>query len=220
MTKPTLSNKVFTENPLLDEIVYNARQLATGVVLKDEDKANNAETVDSIHMGDILIAINRGTIKFNNFKYDSEFLRQYYVSEVEVQKYAMDNSLIPESDRHTLLKMAVKTFTENYEEYNNYYRMLHGLPNYDETGIFEGLWIDTKHIDEFSPTSMNHISNMYREEYEEDEHGNKIVVSNYQLIHELGLATKNILFDNGTCEQIIHASDYLANWELTQDDVM
>ena len=46
MTKPTLSNKVFTENPLLDEIVYNARQLATGVVLKDEDKANNAETVD------------------------------------------------------------------------------------------------------------------------------------------------------------------------------
>ena len=54
MTKPTLSNKVFTENPLLDEIVYNARQLATGVVLKDEDKANNAETVDSIHMGDIL----------------------------------------------------------------------------------------------------------------------------------------------------------------------
>ena len=84
MTKPTLSNKVFTENPLLDEIVYNARQLATGVVLKDEDKANNAETVDSIHMGDIIIAINRGTIKFNNFKYDSEFLRQYYVSEVEV----------------------------------------------------------------------------------------------------------------------------------------
>lgn len=220
MTKPTLSNKVFTENPLLDEIVYNARQLATGVVLKDEDKANNAETVDSIHMGDILIAINKGTIKFNNFKYDSEFLRQYYVSEVEVQKYAMDNSLIPESDRPTLLKMAVKAFTENYEEYNNYYRMLHGLPNYDETGIFEGLWIDTKHIDEFSPTSMNHISNMYREEYEEDEHGNKIVVSDYQLIHELGIATKNILFDNGTCEQIIHSSDYFANWELTQDDVM
>ena len=61
MTKPTLSNKVFTENPLLDEIVYNARQLATGVVLKDEDKANNAETVDSIHMGDILIAINSST---------------------------------------------------------------------------------------------------------------------------------------------------------------
>ena len=35
MHKPTLSNKVFTENPLLDEIVYNARQLATGVILKD-----------------------------------------------------------------------------------------------------------------------------------------------------------------------------------------
>ena len=99
MHKPTLSNKVFTENPLLDEIVYNARQLATGVILKDEDKANNAETVESIHMGDVLIAINRGNIKFSNFKYDSEFLRGYYVSESEVAKYAMDNDLIPASDR-------------------------------------------------------------------------------------------------------------------------
>ena len=68
MDKPTLSNKVFTENPLLDEIVYNARQLAIGVVLKDEDKANNAETLDSMHMGDVLVAINRGNIKFSNFK--------------------------------------------------------------------------------------------------------------------------------------------------------
>lgn len=220
MVKPTLRNKVFTENPLLDEIVYNARQLATGVVLKDEDKANNAETVESIHMGDILIAINRGNAKFSNFKYDQEFLRRYYVSEDEVRKYAMDNSLIPESDRKALLTMAVNSFTENYVEYNNYYRMLHGLPNYDETGVWEGLWIDTKYIDELSATSMDHISNMYREEYEYDEYGNKYVVSDYQPIHELGIVTKNILYDNGTCEQIINASTYLAGWELTQDDVM
>lgn len=220
MQKPTLSNKVFTENPLLDEIVYNARQLATGVILKDEDKANNAETVDSIHMGDVLIAINKGNAKFSNFTYDSEFLRQYYPSESDVIKYAMDNDLIPESDRPTLLKMAINSFTENYVEYNDYYRMLHGLPGYDETGIWEGLWIDTKYINESSPTGMDHVSNMYREEYGEDADGNKIVVSDYQLIHELPFATKNLLYDNGTCESIINASTYLANWELTQDDVM
>ena len=88
MDKPTLSNKVFTENPLLDEIVYNARQLAIGVVLKDEDKANNAETLDSMHMGDVLVAINRGNIKFSNFKYDADFLRQYYPSEYYINIYA------------------------------------------------------------------------------------------------------------------------------------
>ena len=220
MNKPTLSNKVFTENPLLDEIVYNARQLATGVILKDEDKANNAETTESIHMGDVLIAINRGNVKFSNFKYDQDFLRQYYVSESEVMKYAQNNDLIPASDRPTLLKMAVKSFTENYVEYNDYYRMLHGLPKYDETGIWEGLWIDTKYISDSAPTSMDHISNMYKEEYDRDAYGNRILVSDYQLIHELGVATKNVLFDNGTCENIINASSYLADWELTQDDVM
>ena len=220
MHKPTLSNKVFTENPLLDEIVYNARQLATGVILKDEDKANNAETVESIHMGDVLIAINRGNIKFSNFKYDSEFLRGYYVSESEVAKYAMDNDLIPASDRPKLLEMAVKSFTENYVEYNNYYRMLHGLPNYDETGIWEGLWIDVNSINEFTPTSMDHISNMYKEEYGDGADGKRIVVSDYQLIHELPFSIKNLLYDNGTSENIINASEQLANWELTQDDVM
>ena len=220
MEKPTLSNKVFTENPLLDEIVYNARQIATGVILKDEDKANNAETVESIHMGDVLVAINRGNAKFSHFKYDAEFLRQYYTSELEVQKYAADNSSIPMPDRSTLLKMAVKSFEENYVEYNNYYRMLHGLPNYDEEGIYEGLWIDTKYINDSTPTSMDHISKMYREEYDTDEYGDKILVSDYQLIHELPLVTKNILYDNGTSEEIINASTYLASWEMTQDDVM
>ena len=220
MDKPTLSNKVFTENPLLDEIVYNARQLAIGVVLKDEDKANNAETLDSMHMGDVLVAINRGNIKFSNFKYDADFLRQYYPSEYYINIYASDNDLIPEADRPALLKMAVKEFTENYVEYNNYYRMLHGLPKYDETGIWEGLWIDTKYISDITPTSMEHISNMYREEYAKDDDGKPVLVSDYQPIHELGIATKNILFDNGTCENIINAASYLADWELTQDDVL
>ena len=40
MEKVTLASKVFTENPLLDEIIYNARQLATGTILKDIDRAN------------------------------------------------------------------------------------------------------------------------------------------------------------------------------------
>ena len=214
MEKPTLSNKVFTENPLLDEIVYNARQLATGVILKDSDRADNAETDYSILLGDVLISIKQGTVKFSNFTYDESFLKKYYTSETDVQRYALDNSLIPEEDKSKLLTMAVNEFTENYVEYNNYYRMLHGLPNYDEEEIYEGLWIDVNYINDSTPTSMEHISKMYREET--DEEGN--ITSDYQLIHELNLATRNLLYDNGTCEQIVNAADYLATWEMTRDD--
>lgn len=218
MNKPTLSNKVFTENPLLDEIVYNARQLATGVILKDEDKANNAESAESMHLGDVLIAINRGNIKFTNFDYDEEFLSIFYTSKEDISRYAQDNSLIPASDRQKILNKAVEVFTANYVEYNDYYRMLHGLPKYDETGIWEGLWIDTRYISDENPTSMDYIFKM--KPYDDSSSLNADGSSVYKLIHELDQATKNILFDTGTCEQIIYASDYLASWELTQDDVM
>ena len=70
MDKPSLDNKVLTDNPLLDEIIYNVRQLATGTVLKDLDKANNAETVESLQRGDLLVAISRGMVQFNYFNYD------------------------------------------------------------------------------------------------------------------------------------------------------
>ena len=52
MEKVSLSNKVFSENPLLDEIVYNARQIATGVIVKDSDLADKCETKESLINGD------------------------------------------------------------------------------------------------------------------------------------------------------------------------
>lgn len=221
MEKPTLSNKVFTENPLLDEIVYNARQLAVGCILKDEDKANYYETAESIHNGDVLIAIERGNVKFSNFKYDYDFLKSLDLfSDSDCKVYADDNTLIPEAYRNQLRDKAASLFVENYVEYNNYYRMLHGEPFYDETGIYEGLWIDYNKISDSSPTSMDSISKMYKEEYEEDSDGNKVLVSDYRLIHTLDDATKNVLYDNGTCEQIIKASSYIDEWEFTQDDVL
>lgn len=36
--------------------------------------------------------------------------------------------------------------------------MLHGQPNYDETGAWKGLWIDTKYINSVTPTSIDHVS--------------------------------------------------------------
>lgn len=211
MKKVSLTNKVFTENPLLDEIVYNARQLATGVVVKDPDLADKYETLESLQNGDILIAIKSGTIHFENFIYDKDLLSLYYVSSQKIQYYAEDNSRIPKEDREALLKIATNAFLNNYEELNSYYRSLHGLPTTkydDQTGIpiWHGIWINPTKIDDMNPTAISDISSFEKE--------------GYVLIHELDLAYKNILFENGTCESIVDDSNWLMINELTKDDVM
>lgn len=215
MVKASLSNKVFTENPLLDEIIYNARQLATGVVLKDSDKADKCETLESIQYGDILIAIQRGTVQFSNFYYDEEILKMILGDDPNIEKYVLNNSYIPMGVRPALLNKAVELFSANYEEQNNYYRMLHGLPEYDEDGIYEGLWIDVNAIDESSPTSMDSISIQYKEERNKY----NIVTSDYRLIHELSHGDIVILQNNGTLENIQSQTTMLAAWGLTSESV-
>ena len=217
MEKVTLSSKVFTENPLLDEIIYNIRQLAIGTILKDQDKADNNETLESIKAGDVLISLNRGHYNFNFFYYDETLLRQISgLTEEEIIEYSADNSKIPESIRKPLFNMASETFLNNYVEYNNYYRMLHGEPDYDETGVWQGLWIDDNYIDEEIPTSLDHISIAYKEEY--DNNGN--LISDYKLIHELSLAKQIILDSNGTLDNIIENETWLTANNLERDNVL
>ena len=218
MEKASLSNKVFTDNPLLDEIVYNARQMATGLVLKDTDLANKSETRDSAVNGDMLVAIKNGNVTFDNFYYDEELLEHLYIPEA-ARKFALDNSLIPKQDRDKLCKLAIEVFTDNYEEQNNYYRMLHGQPKYDETRVWKGIWIDTKYIDSIRPTSIDHVSAFYDEKYDYDGDGNKVLISDYQPISELTVTQKNMIFENGTCENIYNDTNTLASWDLTQADI-
>lgn len=218
MEKVSLSNKVFTDNPLLDEIVYNARQIATGIVVKDYDLANKNETKESMLNGDTLVAIGNNTISFSNFYYDEEILEHLYSKETAAA-FARDNNLIPKADRQKLLNLAIQIFKDNYEEQNNYYRMLHGQPNYDETGAWKGLWIDTKYINSVTPTSIDHVSAFYKEEYDYDDDGNRIVVSDYQPIDQLSVSQKNLIYENGTCENIYNDTNTLASWDLTQFDV-
>lgn len=213
MSKVNLGNKVFTPNSLLDEIVYNIREIiAGGVTVKDWDKANNNETLQSITDGDVLVAINRNTVVFSNFYYGPELLALYYTNPATIERYAQDNTLIPVTDQKALLTIAVQNFLENYVEYNNYYRMLHGEPNYDENQINEGLWIDTRFIDVSTPTSIDHIYQHQPIDYELAEYTRPI--------YTLDLASKNILFENGTCENIVNNDEWLNDRGITKDEVL
>lgn len=202
-------NKVLTDNPLLDEIVWNAKMLARGVVLKDQTEADRYETLESVQNGDMLIAINQYNVRFDRFLYTEELLRKVpNISEEQVIAWSRDNSLIPENMQSTLLRYAVEDFSNNYIEKNKYYRMLHGEPSYDETGEWQGLWIDVNTIK--INNQMPDISPYYI----------SMEGTDYQLIHRLSLGLSEILFDSGAIDHIIHDDDLLSGFGLSKSDVL
>ena len=188
----TTETKVLTENPLLDEIIWNAKMLARGVILKDQEQADKYETLESSRNGDTLIAVNDGYIKFDNFIYTEEMLlRIPSISEEQAAIWGADNSLIPIELKPQLQSLAVAIFNDNYVELNHYYRKLSGLPDYDPTGVWKGLWIDRKEISLYNSTPTVYVAkpDFTEEELLMDEEDRP----DYQLIHKLGLGDIEVL---------------------------
>ena len=52
----SVDRKTLTENPIIDEIIYNGQLLMKGCILKDLDEANKYETMESIKRSDFYIA--------------------------------------------------------------------------------------------------------------------------------------------------------------------
>lgn len=124
--------KTFTDNPLLDEITYNCKKILSGIVIKNDVLANNSETEDSLTNAEMYqIQREDGIIPFSVFPFTREILVAYgYTDNQEIIAYLRDRNNIPESDRSTLVKFANDYFRDNFEEENNYYRTLNGLPPY------------------------------------------------------------------------------------------
>lgn len=129
--------KTYTDNPLLDQIIYEVKgMIADGIILMDTDEADKNETIESLKMADRYAQIIEGHPHFEFFDYTKEqIMRLPYMSKETAMAYSINKSMIPEPLRPQLLKIACDDFLASYEEQNNYYRMLYGLPNYKERGI-------------------------------------------------------------------------------------
>lgn len=128
--------KVYTDNPIIDEIVYQCQIMIKDIVLKDEQRANENETLESIKASDMYATVIEGKAKFNHFKYNMELLKKIpSLNYEDIIIYAQNNAIIPEAIRPQLLELAKEEFLNNYKEKNNYYRMLNGLPDLGDSGI-------------------------------------------------------------------------------------
>ena len=129
--------KQVTDNPLLDQIIYECQSMIYGgIVFKNEEEANKYETFQTIQLSDRYADIIEGKSNFKFFEYGLDLLNQVPYLTTEQKIYmAKNNAMIPDSAKELLHKLAVEKFLANYEEPNNYYRRLNGLPDNGVEGI-------------------------------------------------------------------------------------
>ena len=126
----------YTENPILDEIIYQISIMAIDCVLKNQDEADKYETLETIRNADLYDICIHNRAKFNMFEYTKTDLEKCFMIPDDLTiYYAMNNDEIPDNAKDELLRNKVKDFLNNYEDLNDYYRTLNGLPPVDTNGL-------------------------------------------------------------------------------------
>ena len=136
--------KTLTKNPFVDEIVYTTKIMTYGTVLKDQDEADKMETAAMARNADLYVACRTNQERFEIMQFARADLVQLGLTDTSSEKYPNgqinacleDKYNIPKSVRDEAVQICKTRILANYLEINNYYRMLNGLPNINEDGIY------------------------------------------------------------------------------------
>ena len=121
----------------IDYLCRVFKDIANNIVIKYTGSAEDDESFESRSAGDLLInAIYKkdNFFMYNNYISD-DFNTVGYTDKKVIEKCfeLNDFSAIPEAYHDKLLKIARQRYIDTYEEENNYYRELFGLPDYEDT---------------------------------------------------------------------------------------
>ena len=129
--------KVLTENSLIDEIVYEVKQILKGIVIKDQERADNNETLKSLREADLYHDIQCGTDMYINYKYTYDiFMKIPSMTPDRAIMYAKGQLPVPEGLKPQLQQFAREKWLSEYEDTNEYYRELWGRPPIGEEYIY------------------------------------------------------------------------------------
>ena len=104
-------------------------QLVRGLCVKRFDLASDAETLETSRAFDVYLACVSGKATYLTFyQYDYEAMIEAGFDKVTAESYAANPTNIPEENRARAVEYQSKYTIEHYEERNEYYRMLLGLP--------------------------------------------------------------------------------------------
>lgn len=122
--------KIITNNQFVDQIIYYLKILLMESVLKDEYEADKYETLESARDANIYITcIENTNVRFSLFKeYPVSTLRQANVPEHLYESIKHNINNIPKEFRYNVVNIERKRYIRDYEEKNDYYRLINGLP--------------------------------------------------------------------------------------------
>ena len=140
----TINGKIYTDHPLMDEIVYNCKLILKDIAIKNDELANMNETTNSVYNAEMYIIIKEGRMTFSLCPFTTESLLAYGYDAVKTRSYMIDRDNIPLEDRESLVEFTSKYFIDHFEEENNYYRTLMGLPPF-ATNEYD-IYIDNSYI--------------------------------------------------------------------------
>lgn len=164
----TINDKVYTDHPMMDEIVYNCREILKQIVIKNDVLAANYEYDNSLSLAEAYLygEDNDHFIPFAYFPYTLTFLTIFNneildplgirQSEGSLELWCENKRMIPyDIDGYKVRKLledfsndwfygrlvdsnidfASYKFDSKFEEKNDYYRILMGLPPYEDPNL-------------------------------------------------------------------------------------
>ena len=150
------SDKLNTDNPFIDLLLYTMKILVANSIIKDQYSADANETVDSLNSSSLYLACKDNNVTLNRFRQiPVELLKKVGVPQSDIDLYVKSNYdlyYIPKDFKNTgepsgttyrkdLLELMIPWYIEKYESYNysgelnNYYRKILGKPNVGDWGI-------------------------------------------------------------------------------------
>ena len=163
-------DKLSTQNPFIDLLLYNLKILAYNCVIKEQNKADKYETKDSLYNASLYISCIENHVElpmFDNIKYPRDIMieagmtnHQIFIYEEFGKSYRVPENIAPKLTE-LLRKWYIDTYMHD-KELNQYYRNLMGMPAIGEWGLpiseFEFMFPDSFSYDR-SLTFMHELPN-------------------------------------------------------------
>lgn len=128
--------KQYTDDPILDEIIYDVSIMSCDCILKNPTEVENNETLESLKNFELYESCLNGTVRFELFEYDEEDLKACpFVPNDKINYYLIFMEELNQDAKNYMVNRKSSLFLNSYEEMNNYYRCLNGLPDYETKGL-------------------------------------------------------------------------------------
>lgn len=142
----------------LDSLKNILKESIPDIVIKYSVKAKEFETVETKREGDQYVCAKMKIDTFGNYlKFPREVLQSAGFTDNEINQFLNHPEDIPYNRRDSVLNEMRKYIVNNYVEKNNYYRMLHGLPDMEDN---EEIWMDYELYEKYDvpPAPIHEVS--------------------------------------------------------------